>query len=78
MEQNNKTAIQLLAEGVSKAKSVEEITSLISQSAYTEYQQIADAYERGFLDGASHKSISGERYYTDTYGRKTTTTKDDL
>jgi hypothetical protein len=78
MEQKNKTTIQWVAESISKAKSLEEIVLIINNAAYLEYQQLADAYDAGYLDGTSHRSTSAERYYTDTYGRTTTTTKDDL
>lgn len=76
MEQNNKLAIQWLRESLATAKSIKEIMTIISLAALLEWEQIADAYDAGYLDGTNHRSTTAEEYYSSKYGTTSTTTND--
>lgn len=76
MEQNNKLAIEWLRESLATAKSVKEMMNILSLAALMEWEQIADAYDAGYLDGTNHRSTTAEEYYSSKYVRTPTTTDD--
>lgn len=74
--ENKQTAVEWLIEQLTAMGALQicdgsnAVTNVIEQVKEMEKEQIVDAHDNGYIDGANKKKTTAEQYYNETYGNK--------